>query len=115
MRELANDPENKRIDPDYDGNSSDSDDDIACVSIRAMRQFLLAYTYIAPLKLNGIARAHSAFLDETRAIIREMGTLVEMDIIRNNSPVEMRLLAWRRLASTAAYLSDNNLPFSTNI
>ena len=75
----------------------------------------MAYTNIAPLKLKGVARAQKAFVDETRKIARSGGPLVELVISRTDSPDTMRLLAWRSMAATAAYLSDKNLLFTSNI
>ena len=80
-----------------------------------MRHLLLAHIYFVAKNLKGVARAQRALLEETRRILRCKDTLVELIIIRNDHPTAMRLLAWRSLIATAAYLSGKNLPYATGI
>ena len=47
-RELASDPKKKRIDPDYDEDSSDSDAEFVFVSGYRMRYYSVPHTFLCP-------------------------------------------------------------------
>ena len=72
------------------------------------------YIFVAK-NLKGVARAQRALLEETRKILSGKDALVELIIDRNDHPATMRLLAWRSLVATAAYLSEKNLPYTSDI
>ena len=74
-----------------------------------------SYIRFVSKKLKGVARSQMALLEETRKILRGKDSLVELIIDRNDHPTTMRLLAWRSLIATAAYLGEKNLPYTSDI
>ena len=94
MRELERRPKD---DGDAEDADSDSDEEFTYVSV--------------PKKARGIARAQAGFLDASRRILKARDPLVEMLINREKSETSLRLMIWRALAASAAYLSLKNMPY----
>ena len=68
----------------------------------------------APKNLRGVARAQKGLLEERRMIYKGKDDISEFLINIEACASSMRVMVWRTLAATAAYLSEKNLPFSSH-
>ena len=101
-RELQADPKEKTRCADDGGESDDSDDD--------------RFEYISVDKdLRGIARAQGGFLDDARRILKGKHSLAEFVINREPDHTTIRLEVWRSIAASALYLSEKNMPFTSDV
>ena len=66
-----------------------------------------------PKNLRGVARAQKGFLEECRRICKGEDDISEFPIEKESCPSSMRLIVWRTLAATLAYLVEKNLTFTS--
>ena len=73
------------------------------------------YKFVSlPKNLAGVGRARKAFLNEARKIAKCQCQLTEFIINRESRSVSIRLLVWRSISSSAAYLNRRSLPYSSS-
>ena len=95
-RQLYFDNERQRSNKEDDGDVSD--EEFEFVSI--------------PSDLRGVARAHRAFLDETRMILKGRDGLSGYFLNRELQHDTLRFQVWRCMIAPCLYLSERNLPYT---
>ena len=96
MRELEKRSQDDANDADA---NSDSDGEFVYLSV--------------PKQLRDIDRAQGGFLEDCRGSLKANDPLVEIVINGEKSHSSLRLVIWRKISATAAYLSLKNMPYVT--
>ena len=98
IRECNADPENKSKYKFHDP-GSDSEEEFVHVSVAQ--------------NLRGVARGQRGFLEECRRLVKSKNPLAEFLINRSTGASSVRLEIYHRIATTAAYLAEKNIQFTS--